>query len=59
MDFSKAFAQSLNGKTTKVGYMEIDANEEFIIEAMHLPIIGENWSKNYLVKKYPGKNLWF
>jgi hypothetical protein len=45
------FAMHFEGGTAKVGELEFEVTEEFIVEAIQLPTIGQRWTKGQPVDK--------
>jgi hypothetical protein len=45
LKIARAFTQTFNGQVVKIGNIEFQVIEAMIVEATHLPLKGEFWSK--------------
>ena len=50
---TKAFTRTLNCERAKIGYIELQLDEEVIAKATKLPLKGECWSKTKRLKDIP------
>ena len=50
---AKEFAQTFDGYRAKVGDIQLEVTEEFLSEAMGLPLSGQKWFKNLNIDKVP------
>jgi len=50
---TQEFALTFNGCREKIGDMQLEVTEEFLIQAMGLSAVGQKWFKNAKVEEVP------